>query len=143
MSPPANYGAVENQTDHEFDGRYLEEPTLSREERMKKLFLTAVPILAAVLIVGGAALFLLRDFDNLYPGHHGGGREPSIRINPRSHMTSTESSQPTEETTSGSPVVEESDGSNISSLCSAHESCSKLSGLCCPTADGIFLVCCN
>lgn len=149
MSSAVNYGAVEAADDHvteEFDGRYLEEPTLTKEQRIRKLTLVVVPLLAAVLIVGGAALFLFRDFDNLYPGHHSSGKEPAIRIHASSSTTSSSSASDSSEQTTGTstaPVNEKKDESHLSTSCLAHEKCKGLMGECCPTLEGTFLSCCN
>jgi hypothetical protein len=43
---------------------------------VKKVLLSIVPILGAVLLMGGIVLFLLRDFNHLYPGR-GGDQNPS------------------------------------------------------------------
>jgi len=83
------YGAIEGaeqgEVDHSFDAdnlRFLpdEDENLSKAQRVRKYLLVAVPILVAILVVGGAALFLLRDFSHLYPGPGGSssssGRHP-------------------------------------------------------------------
>ena len=76
-TPPklSDYGAIskeEEERDPSFDADnayYLKDSvSLTPQQRIKKFCLVAVPVLVAVVIVGGAALFLLRDFTHLYPG---------------------------------------------------------------------------
>mmetsp|Transcript_1926 Transcript_1926/g.4434 ORF Transcript_1926/g.4434 Transcript_1926/m.4434 type:complete len:209 (-) Transcript_1926:55-681(-) len=55
---------------------------LTPEEKRMKIIKIAVPIIVALILIGGFALFLLRGFTNLYPGPSGssssdnGGRAP-------------------------------------------------------------------
>ena len=107
-----------------------------------------VPLIVAFLIMGGAALFLLRDFGTLYPGRGNGGVDTSRAIEP-----SNVSEKPTATKTSSSSA---SDASSTSSRhhkdftppndaganCNVHPDCSMLIGKCCPTDDGEMLDCC-
>jgi hypothetical protein len=83
------YGAVdtnepndtESQPFQESDVYYLKEQKMSREDRVMKILLAAVPLLVAVLIMGGIGFLLFKDFDHLYPGP-GGSTSPS-NLKPR------------------------------------------------------------
>lgn len=153
MPGKVDYGSLEDQKGEGFDEKdmYYVKETLTREQKMRKLVLIAVPILAAVLIIGGAALFLLHDFDNLYPGK-GGGKEPSYKS--KSHTTINE--KPDSSSTPAVPMpapapLKRSDfdsgekGDNVASACVAHDKCKAngLTGECCPSLDGVFLGCCS
>ena len=143
MSAKVNYGSVEDQTDgfDEKDMYYVKDNT-TREQKMRKLFLIAVPILAAILIIGGAALFLFKDFDNLYPGKGGGNKEPMPSTKHHITVSSTKAAPAPSPATSDS---ESAGGSGGAKDCSANEKCKELEliGNCCPTSEGIFLGCCN
>lgn len=135
-----NYGAIEEgDKDKSFDAaqmQYLGEgKPLSREERIRKILRVGVPLLAAVLIVGAAVLFLLRDFGNLYPGrgtHH--GSKPTVTSDDSSASTATSTTTATHASTTTN---------KLDSKCKAHEACKDLVGNCCPSNDGFFLDCCN
>ena len=139
-----NYGAIEEgDKDKSFDAtqmQYLGEgKPLTREETIRKIIRVAVPIFVAVLIVGAAVLFLLRDFGSLYPGrgeHHG---SKTVVVSGGSSSTST-----TTTTTHASlPSSPSSTKSTVDLKCAAHDVCSALVGNCCPTNDGFFLDCCK
>jgi hypothetical protein len=108
----------------------------------KKCFLVSFPILVAAAIVGGAAFFLSRDFNRLYPGH-GGSVERTGPAAVRTHGENVVHPSSVGETAS------EDDGSQSSVIggkaaCSSHPVCSKsgLLGDCCPTEEGLQLDCC-
>ena len=154
-----NYGSVEDQAateakDEAFDEKnayYLKETTLTREQKIRKCTAVAVPLLAAVLLVGGAALYLLRDFDLLYPGRgSGNSQEPSNYIPSKYDQHTVVSEEPDSSSSKSSThsgpsssSSEKKDPSDMASSCVAHEKCSGLVGECCPTLDGKFLLCCN
>ena len=153
----ANYGSVEEEvSDQAFDERntyYLKEAKLTREQKLRKLSAVAVPILAAILLVGGAALYLLKDFNILYPGR-GGGTSENGKYNPSRFEHPSADHIATEESNSDSsakgysptpPANEKKDPSDVASACAAHTKCKDagLVGLCCPTLDDKFLGCCN
>lgn len=158
MAPTVNYGSVEEEvSDQAFDEKnayYLKETTLTREQKLRKLSAIAVPILAAILIVGGAALYLLKDFNMLYPGR-GGGNNENGKYNPsrfehpsEDHVVTEESNTDSSSTKHYSPsprASEKKDPSDVASACAAHKKCKDngLVGLCCPTLDDTFLGCCN
>lgn len=148
----ANYGSVEEPedvTDRSFDpdnAYYVKETSLPLQQRLKKMLICSMPILAAILIVGGAALYLLRDFNSLYPGAGGhGDKTPQYS---GATTTTRHSSLPQDyqsaETTQSPEANSKSPHVNSGSAdCSAHPDCSGLVGVCCPTGDGVFLGCCS
>ena len=160
MTSNVNYGSVHDEvSDQAFDEKnayYLKEKTLTREQKLRKLSAVAVPIFAAILIIGGAALYLLKDFSMLYPGR-GGGNNENGKYNPSRFEHSSEDHVVTEkDSTSDSssaknyspndtPASEKKNPSDVASACVAHEKCKDagLGGLCCPTLDDKFLSCCN
>ncbi|CAB9519703.1 expressed unknown protein [Seminavis robusta] len=154
MPEVSNYGSVEDQAEEgrsfdEKDTYYLNESRLTPEERKRKCLLLAVPLVLAVLIIGGFTLFLLRDFDFLYPGRNGGNRHRTPRTPIPVYPSDTGSSTATEDTsstgtsTSTSTSTDSAAGSSPGASCLAHEKCTGLTGDCCPSIDGLFLQCCN
>lgn len=140
-----SYGSLKNNveeeeaTDTSFqteNAYYLKDAT---PMSAKKFLLLAVPILGAVLMMGGIVIFLLRDFGHLYPGR-GGDRGYSFPNGGGSEHTTTTASSSADDTTfhRGS-----SSKSSASSKCTSYPKCSPLTGQCCPTLDGVFLECCN
>jgi len=120
------------------------------KERVKKCSLACVPLLAAVLIVGLAVFFLLRDFNHLYPGGgRGGGEESRARNrNPnKDYEISNEDLEPPaphSSSSSSSSANTKSSSSGGSSSCASHSKCAEagLLGDCCPTTSGVVLECC-
>jgi len=113
---------------------------LSFRQALRKYSVVAVPIVAAALIVGGAAWFLLRDFNHLYPGSRG---DSSTFTPPTSRGHEPDDIHVSKPTFSTKSSV--SGGSSSSSSCSSHEKCANLGlkGYCCPTSQGDLLDCCN
>jgi hypothetical protein len=126
----------------------------------RKIWATAVPILAACIVMGGIAYFLLRDFGHLYPGRGGdrspfysnGGMSPSTEKEDSQSSMSKEStvvehfpSKRTGSRSSGASTVKNHEDTTLDAgaSCAVHPDCSKLAGDCCPTSDGHMLVCCN
>jgi len=158
-----NYGSVNDDdqvaADRSFDENqayYLKERQLTREQKIRKFSACAIPILAAILIIGGAAFYLLKDFNSLYPGHSGGNSnfqypsvdrkaDASAKSDTGSSSSSSNNSPMTPQTsgTSASVQSEEKHASDVASSCLAHEKCKGLVGECCPTLDGTFLLCCK
>jgi hypothetical protein len=171
-----SYGSLKVSTEEdeysfqEVNTYYLKPSPLSRSEKLKKLLLIGVPILAAVIMIGGAASLLFKSFDHLYPGPGGSGRpypspsrgkdntEPSApALHPRpasSPMNSPQSGGDRTSPMSGGGGGGGSGGSSSSSsssssspgsaACAGHKGCSELelTGDCCPTAQGVMLGCC-
>jgi hypothetical protein len=135
--PPPSYGAIPYNIDNTY---YLGETTMTADQRRVKLINCLVPIVAAFLIVGGAAFFLLRDFSHLYPTSGGGGSEtqqgfhsiPAVRTN----VAPAKRAQPLPtSSTSHFPLASCDDNAKCAEL--------GLAGLCCPTVAGVTLLCCD
>jgi len=154
MANSTTYGSVEDQAEpgefDEFDEKntyYVKERPLSREQRIRKCMLASIPILAALLIIGGFATFLLMDFGHLYPTQHGGRNyhnepdEEAPDFSPR--IQHDGSNGPASHSPPSPPAPEKKHKSDMPSSCEAYDKCSGLVGLCCPTGEGTFLDCCN
>jgi hypothetical protein len=131
---------------------YVKADTLTPAQRWKKVMLLGVPIICALMIVGGAAAFLLRDFGILYPGPStgGSGKRTGTTVGARTHpVDSSNVPAPAPHEKYLAPTIHKkkhaqpSTGSDAATACSAHEACSPLIGDCCPSEGGIFLDCCN
>jgi hypothetical protein len=130
---------------------------------IKKALLSAVPILGAVLLMGVIVLFLLRDFNHLYPGR-GGDQNPSpedyhdrsspVMVPVVVHSLSTTDGEPSprprHHSSSSLPVPSSSIKtshdiklSSSSAACAAHPNCAGLIGQCCPTDENVKLECCS
>jgi hypothetical protein len=138
---------------------YVKPRVLSPREKWKKCMLASIPLIAALIMVGGAAYLLLRKFDIFYPPPDG---DYSPQYTPRyapyhsslvddtvptpvavSHKAPPPSPVSAPEPTSTSSSSSKS-SSNGSANCSAHPKCDELGliGVCCPTQDGVLLGCC-
>ena len=151
---PQTYGAVAQGEDVSLDREpsydidntyYVKERTLSRKERCQQIMLVALPLLAAFIIIGGFALYLLRDAHILSP-EPGGGGSTRPAVVPRS--SSGEGPYP--EAPKPAPAPEPAakkvpHSSNGSASCASNAKCKDLGllGECCPTAKGEILDCCN
>ena len=137
-----NYGSIE-EGDKSFDAKemqYLGETKLTQEQKMKKLMRIAVPLLLAVLIVGGAFLFLAKDFGHLYPGRGADHGTKVVHTNSGPEATTTAAATTTTTTKSQSKIPEATSVSSTSSSssssssagakCSAHDGCADLTGYC-------------
>ncbi|GKY96868.1 hypothetical protein MPSEU_000645900 [Mayamaea pseudoterrestris] len=152
----SSYGAVEADDNAAVDRTFDAESTyylpssngapLSFRQRTRKLLNVWVPILLAVFIMGGFAWYLLRDFNNLYPGRGGGSPDGGTVVLPTGKKSLDDSKAqsisrgPSDASTTASGKRLES--SNAS--CAAHSACQKLEliGNCCPTDKGVVLECC-
>jgi len=167
-----SYGAVasaddeEKAVDQSFDAAntyYLRETT---RWSTKKCLLIAVPILGAILIVGGFALFLLRDFSHLYPGRggdksgyyaHGGehvvpsSSKTTSGVNaPMTPSSKTDDDETGDEssesktttTTKHDKSKSVAPNKDAGATCAVHPDCAGLIGNCCPTDKGVVLECC-
>jgi hypothetical protein len=124
---------------------YIKPDSLTPAQRWRKVLLMGVPIICALMIVGGAATFLLRDFGRLYPGSSGSSSKRTNVPAPSPHVKDSPADAPTIH----APTIHKkkhtppSSDSDATAACSAHEGCSGLIGKCCPSEGGIFLECCN
>jgi hypothetical protein len=156
-----SYGSLKVSTDEEDEYSfqeahtyYLKPSPLSRKEKLQKLLLLGVPILAAVIIIGGAASLLFKDFDNLYPGPGGSGRPyPSPSRGKDTEPASSPMHNAPQPGGDPKPPIMSGGGggsnggsspSSGSAACASNEKCAALDliGNCCPTAQGIMLGCC-
>jgi hypothetical protein len=133
---------------------YVKPDTLTPAQRWRKILLLGVPIICALMIVGGAATLLLRDFGSLYPGPSGGGGKRTgttvgVRTYPKDSSNVPAPAPYEKNLPVDAPTIhkkkhaEPSTGNDATAACSAHEACSALIGNCCPSEGGIFLECCN
>jgi hypothetical protein len=174
MSNKSNYkyGAVGGGDDEETrnnfkesDLLYYEERKLTQKEKTMKIIKIAVPVMIAVLVIGGFAWFLLRDFGHLYPGPSAPVLSPSHSTvvsrpsfpEPPTPSATTKGKAPTEpavvsptataKQTDHKPSGSSSSDSSSSggSDCSLHPKCNSLglTGECCPTISGDSLDCCS
>lgn len=168
MQSKSNYGSVSEAASKAEEGRQeLDEEynventrflTSTNEERHRQFLNALFPILMFVLIMGSIVFLLGKDFNHLYPGpggdvkNHGGGlyheesssesqKPSSININSSTSMSTN--SEPVENTQKAKYTQNSEAG--YTPQCTSHSKCKSggLTGLCCPTAEGIFLDCCN
>ena len=162
-----NYGAVasagsvdeEHAVDQSFDAANTYYLTDNSRWTIKKMFLIAVPILAAAMIVGGFALFLLRDFSHLYPGR-GGDKTSYHAVGVERVVPSSSTHSGTDSAVAGGHISGNSDSQTVSTkndkgkswpshdediaaTCGVHPDCASLIGNCCPASSGIMLDCCH
>eukprot|EP00979_Chaetoceros_neogracilis_P004508 scaffold787_cov285-Chaetoceros_neogracile.AAC.72 len=149
------YGSIpekynnENEIEEEL-GIYPIENTLfivsTAEEKRKKCMNAFTPVLIFVVLMGSIAFALSRDFNHLYPGH--GGWETTSTTNNGSKnsldVEASDSEQDMGNKVSSNNHVE--DVQNVySAYCSRNHNCvlANVSGVCCPTSEGVQLECCN
>jgi hypothetical protein len=131
-----------------------------RKWTYQKMVSTAIPLIGAVLIIGGAVVFLLRDFNHLYPGRGGSGdsgpssssNDNTLRTLPLPVVSPIAQQQPKPVPVLVLPVLRApapvkrsklDSPTSLTSSCLLHAKCDGLIGECCPTEDGIFLDCCS
>ena len=131
-----SYGTIPYNIDNTY---YLGETTMTPQQRRKKLLNCLVPLVAAFLIVGGAAAYLLRDFSHLYPT--GNGIKPQ-----HGDYNPVVSPAPKVPAVRQSPIGPSSSSSHFPlASCDDNANCADLGlvGLCCPTGAGVKLRCCD
>lgn len=162
--------ASENNNDNDdFDESnlyYYKEETLTRREKAIKIVKFTVPILIAVLLIGGLTFLLFHNFAKLYPGPgtqripSGGSRashtdddddggivspfSPPIPVHSvPTIMSASTKKKATKKATSSSDSS--SSTKHLGSSCSLYPKCLDLglTGECCPTTAGGKLDCCN
>ena len=142
----------------ESDLYYYKEDELTKKEKMMKIIKSCIPILIAVLLIGGITWILVQNFGTLYPSP--GQRQ---RIRPSTGIENSSSSHHnaplndddsihapiltprTSKHTTATTVTKSSTKDNGKSSCSAYSKCFDLglTGECCPTLAGDKLECCN
>lgn len=125
---------------------YVKERTMSRKERLTKCMLVLVPILAAVILVGGFAYFVISHV--LERGGRGNRDHAAVAIpaNPSSGGGRPASRPGTYPSTEFEPPPAPAPKEKThSASCSANSKCVDLGlkGECCPTNDGVTLGCCD
>lgn len=145
-----SYGSIPYNIDNTY---YLGETSLTPQQRRKKCIYSVVPLLMAVLIVGGAAAYLLRDFSHLYPTSPTSGGDISSSSGNSNHDNNDRTTSTTTWTNIPTVVTSHKSSSSSSSslrhfplaTCEDNSKCSELglSGLCCPTGAGVMLLCCD
>jgi len=152
-----NYGTAPQEgtaaDEYDIDNTYyVKERTMSRKERINKFLLLLLPILLAVLLVGGFAFYVVS-----HVLERGGGRHGNIDVTPQVSTKGTASrpansrpgTYPTEPKLAPAPAPistkEKSHASSGSSACASNSKCADLGliGDCCPTKQGVTLGCCD
>jgi hypothetical protein len=133
---------AKNERDKSFntDNIYYLKDESTPAQRWRKLMLTSIPIILALAIVGGFALYLVRDFGTLYPSPGSGSSKSTsttVRVRDKNSAPSPVPRGPSLPTN-----TKHASSSSGDAACSAHEGCSSLVGDCCPS-KGIVLECCN
>ena len=105
------------------DTQYTQYITPTAEDKRKECMSALVPVLLCVLLMGGIAFALSRDFNHLYPSRHGDSNKRSPTKDDNNQLPSKDFSH---------------------AECSIHNTCveKNLTGMCCPTSEGIHLNCC-
>jgi hypothetical protein len=143
----------------ESDLYYYKEDDLTKKEKLMKIIKSCIPILIAVLLIGGITWILVQNFGTLYPSP--GQRQ---RIRPSTGIENSSSSSHhnaplndddsihapiltprTSKDTTATTATTSSTKDNGKSSCSAYSKCFDLglTGECCPTLAGDKLECCN
>lgn len=160
MIMPTNYGAVQGSNDdlpadRSFDADrayYLKDSAapLTSRQKCRRLLSVGFPLVVAVLIMGGFAWFLLKDFNHLYPGRGGGSPDGSgyEHVVPSTGKKALDDggarpSDPNDATASSGAIRKPTAVGSVAT-CASHERCAKLGliGNCCPTDKGVVLECC-
>ena len=146
----------------ESDLYYYKEEELTKKEKTMKIIKACVPILIAVLLIGGFTWILVQNFGTLYPSpgqrqrvrptngieissHH--NAPPDDTTTAAATATATATATTTTSSTPHSSSTNESSSTkdNGERFCLAYPKCFDLglSGECCPTPAGDKLDCCN
>ena len=143
----------------ESDLYYYKEEELTKKEKTMKIIKACVPILIAVLLIGGFTWILVQNFGTLYPSPGQKQRiRPSTGIE-TSSSSSDHTAPPNDDDIIHAPILTpiiskdttattsttSSTKDNGKSSCSAYSKCFDLglTGECCPTLAGDKLECCN
>lgn len=163
LQPPAEDTEAQSNF-QESDMLYVRERKLTKQEKIRKLTLLAVPLIIASIIVLTIVSFLLKDFGHLYPGRgaedpsrvhaldrpptkisgnsdESGSSSSSVPLQPRGPTIpkATDPTPPTSSSVSKEKSSSTSSGGGDAS-CSSHKACEKLelTGDCCPSVEGIM-----
>jgi hypothetical protein len=155
-----------NHSFEEYDVNYIQSKSLTTKERWTKLLKAAVPIVIALLLVGGFGWWASQavapshsskvtvDYKNPVPAPTGRGggstitamgppREQSVTVKPSIPTTLTTNTKT--DTSTKSVTTSGGTGGGDGSLCTARAKCARLGliGDCCPTSEGVVLGCCD
>jgi len=150
-----NYGSAQaeeggrDQSDYDIDNTfYVKEREMSRQEKCTKLMLVLLPIVLALLLVGGFTFYVISHV--LVRG--GGSKHGDLAYPPAAPSPAASGHKPQSrpghypaESPPSSTPKEKSVETSGSSACSDNAKCAKLGliGECCPTKQGVKLGCCN
>lgn len=148
--PTRNYGSIEDSKvdgsdDVGFDeeSAYYLKSTDPASVRLRRVVRGSIPIMIAILIIGGAAYFLTKDFSFLYPGANGARhQEYPANIEVTSYNAARHHGE-YDGIRGPRPTLNSISSQSGEAACSAHEGCSMLVGNCCPSDDGTNLDCCS
>ena len=157
--PTENYGAVPQkpqkslvEEDRDFDienSRYLVSTGAERRRNCMYAFLPVSIFSALMLFI---TYLLSNDFGTLYPGHGGGSNsQPILDVKyPTSQTADSNSGVSLDDdrvpTSYPTALIEESHYKPLSlESCEANHKCFELNltGKCCPSPEGVFLLCCS
>jgi len=146
------YGSVNNDEESQATGGnknfdesnlyYVKEDELTVREKVVKTFKLAVPIIIAILLIGGLSFMLFHNFEYFYPGR--GGHQVSPKVSKSSSVSSTKTTQRSYHD-DDVPSVPIPAPKFFGSSCAANPECADLGliGECCPTGGGNKLECCS
>ena len=121
---------------------YMKDGDLSKKEKTVKAIKLAVPIVIAIMLIGGLAFLLFHNFAYFYPGR--GGNEVPSKHSISSGVSTTKTTQKYyhDDDTSVAPMPAPS---SVGSSCAANQKCADLGlvGECCPSESGTNLSCCS
>ena len=125
-------------SDYEMGHTYYLKPSKSK----KAFFRGLVPIIIALIIIGGVGYYFFEDVLNPGGGHHGSGKGEVETTN--DGVKSSTKHIPAAPVDAEKTKKDDSSSSSSGS-CSAHPKCvaTGLTGMCCPAAGGIMLECCK
>uniref|UniRef100_A0A6S8WJJ9 Uncharacterized protein n=1 Tax=Chaetoceros debilis TaxID=122233 RepID=A0A6S8WJJ9_9STRA len=135
-------------TYEEYDTQYV---VTSAEESKRKLINACFPLLIFVILMGTVVYSLSKDFNHLYPGAK--GDMPSDRRGNNQGVPTTttpKSHQHVFDNYSG-PISNAGEQKSSTTTnngdadCTSNSKCAELelTGICCPTNEGVMLGCCN
>lgn len=107
------------------------------------------PVVMFVVLMGGIAFALSRDFSHLYPGHSGDPSGTTNNASKKSWIVETSDSEQDKEHEVSSKVTGHVDNVGVQYMhladCSSNHKCAveNVTGICCPTLEGVQLECCN
>ena len=133
---------------------FMKDEDLSKKEKGVKVFKLAVPIIIAVLLIGGLAFLMFHNFAHFYPGRGGNKHSHSMSSgatpwpNDDDGTSGASISAPwskDDDSASGFSIPAPSTSTSGGSSCSANPKCVDLglTGQCCPSGSGVQLSCCS